>query len=290
MAEYSAGAVGAKAVSGDVTHTFRLPISCFIIAKNEADRLPYTLDSVKGWVGEVIVVVDPASCDDTAEVAARMGAKTLTREWEGYGAQKRYGESLCNFPWILNLDADESISPHLRAEMIDMFDRYGMRPPFDGFRLHISTVRPGQNAPGFLAPSNSPVRLYRAEKAGFKNSTVHDSVAFNDESPKIAKLRGKVYHRSFRSYAHAVEKINSYSSMQAEDIVARGKTRYTALRLAVEPFVAFLKAYLLRRYIFMGVDGVAESVLYAFARTLRWAKVRELQRKKRKNDDDERSA
>jgi len=279
MAEYSAyaGKAGAAAQTGGAT--FRLPISCFIIAKNEADRLPFAIESVKGWVGETIVVVDPSSIDDTADVAARLGAKTITRAWEGYGPQKRYGESLCNFPWILNLDADESVSPALRAQLIDLFGRHAMRPPFDGFRFPIVTLRPGQAAPTFMAPSNSPVRLYRADKGGFKNSTVHDSVAFDAPSPLIGKLPGKIYHRSFRSYAHAVEKINAYSTMQAEDMLRRGKTRFIGARLALEPFAAFCKAYFLRRYIFMGADGVAESVMYAFARTLRWAKLRELQKK-----------
>ncbi|MET0155342.1 MAG: glycosyltransferase family 2 protein [Rickettsiales bacterium] len=284
MGELSACMEGAAA-KGAAEKTFRLPISCFVIAKNEADRLPFTLESVKGWVGEMIVVVDPASADDTADVAARMGAKTITHAWEGYGPQKCYAESLCNFPWILNLDADESVSPPLRDETIDLFERYAMRPPFDGFRLSVVTLRPGENAPSFLAPSNSPVRLYRAEKGGFKNSPVHDSVAFDAPSPVIGKLRGKVHHRSFRSYFHAVEKINSYSTMQAEDIVRRKKTRFVCVRLALEPFTAFLKAYFLRRYMFMGVDGVAESLLYAFARTLRWAKVRELQKKQRHGGD-----
>ena len=34
----------------------RLPISAFIIAKNEADRIPKAIRSVRDWVDEVIVI------------------------------------------------------------------------------------------------------------------------------------------------------------------------------------------------------------------------------------------
>jgi glycosyltransferase involved in cell wall biosynthesis len=254
----------------------RLPVSCFVIAKDEEDRLPYTLESVQGWAGEIVVAVDASTSDATAEVAMRFGARVVTREWEGYGPQKRYAESLCVFPWLLNLDADESVSPELRAEIVALFDRYDMDPPFDGFRLNVRTLRPGQDVPSPLAPSNSPVRLYRRDAACFRDSPVHDSVVFRSPSPRIGMLSAPVCHRCFRSYAHAVEKINFYSSMQAEDMFAKGKS--CGLRILFEPFLAFFKAYFLRRYLFLGTDGFVESVIYAFARTLRLAKLRELRR------------
>ena len=71
----------------------KLPVSVFIIARNEADRIPLTIHSVRDWVDEVIVI-DSGSEDDTVQVAESLGAQVVFNEWRGYGPQKVFGESL----------------------------------------------------------------------------------------------------------------------------------------------------------------------------------------------------
>lgn len=254
-----------------------LPLSVFIIAKNEADRLPYTLRSVIPWADEVIVI-DSGSDDGTQDIARQMGATIVYHEWQGYGPQKVYGESLCRHDWVLNLDADEALSPPLREEISQLFNDDSIHLAA-GYRFDIKIVNRFQKIPGRFAPSNDPVRLYHRALAGFKDSSVHDSVIDkqqgNNKKPFGRKLSGYVIHRCFRSLTHAVEKINRYSSMQAEDMYKRG--RYPCgMRVVIEPVAAFSKAYFLRRYCFLGVDGFIESIIYAFARTLRLSKAREL--------------
>lgn len=72
----------------------RLPISVFIVACNEAERIGATLGSIVDLVDEIIVV-DSGSTDRTADIAAAFGARVVHREWQGYGHQKRHVESLC---------------------------------------------------------------------------------------------------------------------------------------------------------------------------------------------------
>lgn len=248
------------------------PISVFIIAKNEADRIPYAITSVRGWVDEVIVI-DSGSTDDTVAISQALGARVETHPWEGYGPQKVFGESLCRNNWLLNIDADEAISQVLQGSIKALFDKGEF--PHKAYRLHIKIKPKFADMPGRFAPSNSPIRFYHKQYAGFKDSTIHDSVIFKGPgAKKPGYLKGMVVHRCFRSFSHAVEKINFYSTMQAEDMLAKGRNP-SGLRIVVEPFFAFLKAYFLRRYMFLGVSGFVESVIYSFARTLRLAKARE---------------
>lgn len=82
-------------------------ISLCMIVKDEADTLPRTLESVQGWVGE-IVVVDTGSTDDTVAIAQSHGAKVHHFSWVNDFAAAR-NESLrhATGDWVLVLDADE---------------------------------------------------------------------------------------------------------------------------------------------------------------------------------------
>jgi glycosyltransferase involved in cell wall biosynthesis len=256
-----------------------VPISVFIIAKDEEDRIPYTISSVIEWVDEVLVI-DSGSQDKTVEIAAKLGAKVLYHEWQGYGPQKIFAESVCRHDWLLNIDADEAVTPALRDEIIALFSQ-GKEPEIKAWRFDIRILSRFAHKPSRFAPSNDPVRFYHKSYAGFKSSTVHDSVVFKaDKKGAIGKFKYPVEHRCFRSFSHAVEKINRYTQMQAEDMVARGRIP-GVLRVISEPFFAFVKAYVLRRYCLLGLDGFYESVIYAFARTLRFAKAHELYRLKK---------
>jgi len=248
----------------------RLPNSVFIIAKNEADRIPNAIRSVAEWVAEVIVV-DSGSEDETVSVSEALGARCVFRAWEGYGPQKVFGENLCSNDWILNIDADEEVSTALQSEIRTLF---AGAPPdaVSGYRLPVLPLYPFQSKGHAATITNFPIRLYRRDRAGFSTSTVHDSVIVREGG--IKRLRGPLIHRSFRSLAHHFEKINHYTSAQTEDWVARKPPPY-GVEVLLTPPLAFLKSLLFRREIVNGLDGVIVSHMYAVQRFMRVAKARE---------------
>lgn len=254
-----------------------LPISVFIIAKNEADRIGHTLNSVRDWVDEVIVV-DSGSTDDTVAVSESMGARVVFNEWRGYGPQKVFGEGLCRNDWLLNLDADEEISPELGAEIRELFA--GGLPFKTAYTLPILPLYPFQKSGHRWTAFHHPVRLYRKSMAGFKDSPVHDSVEVHEG--EVGHLKGMVIHRSFRSLSHHVDKANEVSSLRAQDLFLKNRNP-SAFGLLMIPFLAFLKSYFLRREFVNGVDGIVVSHMYAFQRFIRLAKARELHRLARKD-------
>jgi glycosyltransferase involved in cell wall biosynthesis len=258
----------------------RIPLSVFIIARDEADRIVPVIKSVIEWVHEVIVI-DSGSTDDTVKVSKEAGATVVFNEWNGYGPQKVYGETLCSQKWLLNIDADEEVSTALKHEIMALFEN-GKEPTHAGYHIPILITFPFDDGPRPFAPSNDPVRLYDRNKAGFKAELVHDSVVIKDGFSS-GKLKKHISHRCFRSHHHAVQKINRYSSMQAQDMLTKGR-RPSTFRLLTEPVTAFLKAMILRRYILFGVYGFTQSVIYAFARFIRLAKAREAWKAKDQSD------
>lgn len=252
--------------------TQKLPISVFVIAKNEADRIPYTIKSVVDWVDEVHVV-DSGSEDNTREVSRSLGANVVFNEWPGYGPQKNFGESLCHNDWLLNLDADEEVTPELRAEIEALFA--AGEPEHKVYSVAIRLMHFIEEA-GTYGHVVRQKRLYHRDYAGFKASTVHDSVEWTTpEEGEVGVLHGAFNHRSFRSYKHMVDKINFYTSMQAEDMFRKGR-KPAGWRVVIEPLFSFIKAYFIRAYITRGMTGFLEAVIYAFSRTLRLAKTRAL--------------
>lgn len=249
-----------------------LPVSVFIIAKNEVDRLPVVIQAVRDWVDEVIVI-DSGSEDGTVAVAESLGARVVFNEWRGYGPQKVFAEGLCRNAWLLNLDADEEVSAGLASEMQTLFS--AGEPPCAAYTLPILPLYPFQEFGHPWTAFHNPVRLYRKDKAGFKDELVHDSVVVREG--KVGHLKSMILHRSFRSLAHHVDKVNSYSSAQAEVLAARGRDP-GLFALLLTPIFAFFKQYLLRREFVNGVDGIVVSYMYAFQRFIRLAKTRERHR------------
>lgn len=253
-----------------------LPLSVFIISKDEADRIALTINSVKEWVDE-IVVIDSGSQDDTVAISESLGARVVFNPWRGYGPQKVFGEGLCRNNWLLNLDADEEVSLELGAEIRALF---GIRqPPETAFTLPILPLYPFQETGHRWTAFHHPVRLYRKDLAGFKDSPVHDSVVVHEGG--VGHLKEMVIHRSFRSLTHHVEKANEVSSLRAKDLFNKNRNP-SAISLLMIPFLAFLKSYFLRREFVNGIDGIVVSHMYAFQRFIRLAKTRELHRLARK--------
>jgi glycosyltransferase involved in cell wall biosynthesis len=258
-----------------------LPLSIFIIAKNEADRIGPVLDAVRDLTDD-IVVIDSGSTDGTQSVAAACGARVVFNEWPGYGAQKRFGESQCRHDWMLNIDADEEVTPELAASIRALFAQ-GPPPPA-GWRIRIVEMFPGEERPHRWAYGLSPVRLYHRGVGRYSLSSVHDRVEMAEGAP-VNSLSGMIAHRSVRSLGEQLAKLNAYTDMQAEDMIARGEG-ITRLRMVLEFPANFVKAYIGRRHWLRGTYGFMTAMNHAFYRYLRAAKYweRRLDRRRRAND------
>ena len=94
----------------------KVPVSVVVIAKNEEARIGECLRSVEGWAGE-IVVVDDESTDGTLEIAKRHGAAVYRRKMDNEGAHRNWAYAQARQPWVLSLDADETVTEELKAEI-----------------------------------------------------------------------------------------------------------------------------------------------------------------------------
>jgi glycosyltransferase involved in cell wall biosynthesis len=244
-----------------------LPLSIFIIARNEADRIGDTIRAVCHLTDD-LVVVDSGSTDGTQRIAEDLGARVVANEWPGYGPQKRFAEEQCRHVWLLNLDADEVVPTGLAQEIEALFA--GDAPSRDAYRIRIAEMFPGEDTPHPLAYALAPVRLYRKDRGRYSPSLVHDRVDLQPGA-SVGRLKGIVHHRSVRSLGDQIDKLNRYSDQQAIDLALR-QVEIPTWRVYFELPAAFLKAYIGRRHALRGTYGFLTAMNYAISRHMRLAK------------------
>jgi hypothetical protein len=93
----------------------RQRLTACLIVQDEQARLPGALASVAFC--DEIVVVDGGSRDRTAQVAREAGARVIENPWPGFAAQRNLALDAAGGDWVLEIDADERISPTLRASI-----------------------------------------------------------------------------------------------------------------------------------------------------------------------------
>jgi glycosyltransferase involved in cell wall biosynthesis len=226
--------------------TSRPPISACIITLNEADRIEACLDSLAFC--DELVVVDSGSTDRTCELARDKGARVLTRAFDGYRAQKDYAVQSAQHDWVLCLDADECVTPQLRAA-IDAAD-FGSAA---GFRFARATEYFG----AFLRHGNAypdrVLRLFDRRRGGWRGDReIHEHVSIDGV---LETLAGDLEHYAYRSLTDQLNRLQRYARMMAEHMHAQGR-RARWWNLLVNPGWRFVRGYVLRTGFLDGWRGL----------------------------------
>ena len=192
------------------------------------------------------------STDKTIEIAEGLGARVIPSPWLGGGKQKRIAEDACVNDWLLDLDADEIVSPELADEIKAVFAKGEPSAPV--FQMMMATAPPvGRMPKDFYLVDRR--KLYnrrfirQPDHANWDQFTVPDGMA-------VYKLNGRLIHHSFRDLAQLEEKFNRNS---------KGR----ALNTKLKPFwVCALRMVFARPFYFLGHyigRGMWRAGWYGFA-------------------------
>jgi glycosyltransferase involved in cell wall biosynthesis len=191
-------------------------IDVLIQTFNEELNLAHTLESVKGWANRIFVV-DSGSTDRTVKIAEQYGASVVSHAWEGYAQQKNWALSNLPFesPWILILDADESVSPELRDEMLAIAARKPEDVPEAGYYLNRVFVFLGKKIfhCGYFPSWN--LRFFKTGCARYEERLVHEHMIVDGPTGYLTKL---LVHEDRRGLEHFFAKHNRYSTLEAREI------------------------------------------------------------------------
>ena len=94
-----------------------MKLSLALATYNEEKNIKACIESCRGLVDE-IVVVDGTSTDKTVAIAKSLGAKVIvTSNPSMFHLNKQKAIDACSGDWILQLDADERVTPELAGEI-----------------------------------------------------------------------------------------------------------------------------------------------------------------------------
>jgi glycosyltransferase involved in cell wall biosynthesis len=243
-------------------------LSVIVITKNEERNIRACLDSVT-WANEV-VVVDSGSTDNTITIAKEFTSKVYLRTWKGFSAAKNYALQQATGEWVLWLDADERVTPELQNEIQTVIEAdqkdiaaYSMprKANFLGSWINHCGWYPGR-----------VVRLFRRTSGVFPDTKVHEHLEVKGH---IGRLSSDLLHYTDPDLFHYYEKYNRYTSLAAEELIAREK-RFHLGKLIFNPLWIFIKMYILRLGFLDGISGLILCTCSANYVFTKYAKLWEL--------------
>lgn len=270
-------------------------ISIFIQTLNEEKNLPSCLESVR-WADDV-VVLDSLSTDGTERIAREFGCRWFARKYDGRGPHQNWAMENIPWPnkWVFYLDADEHMTPELRAEIEAIAaDESEKRVAFYCGRRNYFMGQWLKHAmpPGYIMRFFQPPKIRFARLAN-PTPTIDGPHGY---------LKNHFIHYNFsKGLAEWFERHNRYSTYEAIETMRalkenpvkfgnlfssdrntrRLELKNLSFRLPFRPHLKFLYMYLLGRGFMDGHAGLTYCTLQAIYEYQICLKVRELKRVER---------
>ena len=273
-----------------------MKLSVTLATFNEEANLARCLTAVKDLADEIIVV-DGSSTDRTREIAKRFGSKIIkTTNPPVFHINKQKANDLAQGDWILQLDADETVTRQLKKEIKDLL--VGKSFGYDSWVSPIKRLF-GRRITPLLVPAaayylprrnyflgrylrnagqypDPVIRLFQRGKAHLPAKDVHEQMAVTGP---IGWLTGELDHFATPDFSRYLMRENRYSSLAAVDLMNSGveiSILNTINYLFIKPFGTFLSLYFRYRGFMDGFPGFVFSLYSGFHHAFSYMKLWEL--------------
>lgn len=253
-----------------------LGLSIALCVRDEAANLPDCL-ATAAFADEIVVLLD-RSTDASGEIARAAGAKVIEGAWDIEGDRRNAAIAACAGPFVLELDADERITPALAAEIRAALED----PKADVFEIPFDNHIGGRRVRyGWGAYNGTQAKrcLFRKGAKQWGRERVHPTIRFEGAH---AKLAAPMTHYVYADLSALFAKLNRYSDLRGQDLADAGDagSRGHAVRRV---FSRFWKAYVARKGYREGYDGFALGLMAGLFPLLSHLKAQELLARRRED-------
>lgn len=192
-------------------------LSVVVCVHNEEPVLEACLQRLC-FADEVVVLLD--RCTDGSEAIARRYAdRTVSGEFPLEGPRRAAAVAAARSEWVLEVDADEIVTPTLAAEVRALVDS---APDADYFQVPVDNyvgdhlIRHGW---GGSFGTTSVARLFRRGVKAWGLEHVHPTVRFSGREGAI--LRHGIVHHVDTDIGDMMRRLERYTALRAVDLSAR---------------------------------------------------------------------
>ena len=232
-------------------------ITAFMIVKNEEVLLPRCLESLRGVVDE-LAILDTGSSDGTVQVIEKEAARGHFQrvqcghhEFKDFGSARQANLDLVQTEWALWMDADELLSPLLRARLLEM-RQGGHLAAHDAWEIHRVNRVLGRVMKSRRLASNHVLRLFRAQKGRLTDSLVHEGIVM-DEGCSLGHISEPILHDTMLELGPYLKKASQYTTL---DVANPDDKKFNPLHMLITGPLTFFKDYVTRGGLVDGWPGL----------------------------------
>jgi glycosyltransferase involved in cell wall biosynthesis len=262
-------------------------LSVVLATRNEEANIGRCLESVKDIAGEIIIM-DENSTDKTREIAESLGAKVyLEPHHDNFHITKQKALDKATGDWILQLDADEVVTPGLASQIKSAIN--GEPPAVHNklFERHQRLLEKRDGAIGkdtgevvayFLPRRNiflgkplihagvypdGEIRLVKRGKAKFPQKSVHEQIEVDG---RLGWLGADLIHYDSPTLKRYVMRLNRYTDLKAQELKdsKAPKNMFSLINFTIwKPVIVFFRLFFRHLGILDGVRGFLWSFFSA---------------------------
>jgi len=258
-------------------------IAALIVTYNAEKFIKGCLDSVAGWVDE-IVIVDMFSQDATLEIAGKYTKKIFLEKEECHEKRTNIGIEKVDSDWILKVLATERITFELKEEILSCISDKDKQ---DIVAYHVP--RRSYCTCEFIQERPGPIYLFKKKAGKYDCIRMHSQIEING---KVGRLVNFNIHWANFSFEQGINKLNRYTSVEAERAFLgnpdafwwkRPVNKVTPFNIIYRTMAGFYMFYFQAGFYRYGLHGFIESILMAFYFFAEMAKLWEFQYKEKHN-------
>lgn len=229
-----------------------MSLSVVLSVRNEEENLGRCLASV-AKISDELVVADEKSTDRTVSIAKKFGAIILSvPHQENFHITKNLAIAAASGDWILQLDADEVVTPALAYEIKRTIDSKNAKNGYWLSRKNWFLDRFLTKGGQYPDPT---LRLYRKGKGRLPAKDVHEQALVEGE---VGRLKNDLLHYRDLTFSKYLLGFNRYSSFITQQMVSR-KEKFNLVSalnyLVFKPLTTFFVVYFRHRGYVDGYPG-----------------------------------